>query len=78
MPRVLSPAGVDLISRFERFSATLYNDPAGHCTIGFGHLVRRDPTNGSEPEEFKAGMQQLERPLLGDVVDQVQTKEMTY
>ena len=56
MPRVLSPAGVDLISRFEGFSATLYNDPAGHCTIGFGHLVHRGPTNGSEPEEFKAGI----------------------
>ena len=35
----ISPAGLDLISRFEGFSATLYDDPAGNATIGYGFLV---------------------------------------
>ena len=34
----------------------LYNDPAGHATIGWGHLVHYGPIDGSEPEEFKRGL----------------------
>jgi GH24 family phage-related lysozyme (muramidase) len=52
----LSPAGAAFIGHFEGFSARLYNDPAGHCTIGFGHLVHRGPINGSEAAEFKRGI----------------------
>jgi hypothetical protein len=35
----LSEAGAALIEGWEGFRSSLYNDPAGHCTIGFGHLV---------------------------------------
>jgi GH24 family phage-related lysozyme (muramidase) len=52
----LSEKGAAFIGHFEGFSAKLYNDPAGHCTIGFGHLVHRGPINGSEPAEFKQGI----------------------
>jgi lysozyme len=52
----LSPQGAAFIGHFEGFSARLYNDPAGHCTIGFGHLVHRGPINGTEPAEFKGGI----------------------
>jgi GH24 family phage-related lysozyme (muramidase) len=37
----ISTSGLDLISNFEGFSGTLYDDQAGLCTIGFGHLVHR-------------------------------------
>jgi GH24 family phage-related lysozyme (muramidase) len=49
----MSAAGLEFLARHEGFSGSLYNDPAGHCTIGFGHLVHRGPINGSEPAEFK-------------------------
>jgi lysozyme len=52
----LSDQGVEFIARFEGFSATLYDDPAGHCTIGYGHLVHTGACNGSEPERFKRGI----------------------
>jgi len=45
----LSRKGQDFIVEFEGFSATLYNDQAGHCTIGVGHLVHHGgcrPTEG--------------------------------
>ncbi|MBZ5736905.1 glycoside hydrolase family protein [Nocardioides mangrovi] len=45
----LSPRGEDFIIEFEGFSSTLYNDQAGHCTIGVGHLVHLGncrPTEG--------------------------------
>ena len=35
----LSQRGEDFVIEFEGFSSKLYNDQAGHCTIGVGHLV---------------------------------------
>lgn len=35
----LSRRGEEFIAEFEGFSSKLYNDQAGHCTIGVGHLV---------------------------------------
>lgn len=52
----LSDKGAAFIGRFEGFSAKLYNDPAGHCTIGYGHLVHRGNCDGSEPAEFRKGI----------------------
>jgi GH24 family phage-related lysozyme (muramidase) len=55
-PTMLSPQGAEFIGRFEGFRGAMYNDAAGHCTIGFGHLVHHGPINGTEPAEFKAGI----------------------
>jgi lysozyme len=52
----LSKKGAAFIAHFEGFRGNLYNDPAGHATIGCGHLVHHGPINGSEPEEFKRGI----------------------
>lgn len=54
--RRLSKKGAAFIAHFEGFRGALYNDPAGHCTIGCGHLVHHGPINGSEPAEFKRGI----------------------
>lgn len=54
--RSLSAEGTTFIAQFEGFRANLYNDAAGHATIGFGHLVHRGRVDGSEPAEFKAGI----------------------
>jgi lysozyme len=52
----LSDEGVEFIARLEGFRSKLYNDPAGHCTIGYGHLVHQGPCNGSEPAAFRTGI----------------------
>jgi lysozyme len=52
----LSKRGAQFIAEFEGLRPKLYNDPAGHCTIGIGHLVHRGRCNGSEPAEFKRGI----------------------
>lgn len=52
----LSKKGAQLIARFEGLRLRLYNDPAGHCTIGVGHLVHRGRCNGREPAELKRGI----------------------
>lgn len=63
----LSRSGVRLIARFEGFRSDLYDDAAGHCTIGYGHLVHHGNCTGSEPAEFRRGITR-ERALeiLGD------------
>jgi GH24 family phage-related lysozyme (muramidase) len=55
-PAKLSAAGATFISRFEGYRPHLYNDPVGHCTIGIGHLVHHGNCNGSEPGEFRHGI----------------------
>jgi lysozyme len=45
-----------LIAGFEGFSSDLYEDAAGHCTIGFGHLVHTGPCDGTESAEFSRGI----------------------
>src|SRR5262245_52568161 len=54
--RRLSKRGAQFLSDFEGVKTRLYDDPAGHCTIGVGHLVHRGRCNGSEPAEFKRGI----------------------
>jgi lysozyme len=52
----LSRRGEAFITHFEGVYTHLYNDPAGHCTIGVGHLVHHGPCNGSEPASFRNGI----------------------
>lgn len=54
--RKLSKKGTRFIATFEGFRSELYDDPAGHCTIGCGHLVHHGRCDGSEPAEFRRGI----------------------
>jgi lysozyme len=56
VPRGLSREGAAFVARFEGCILKLYDDPAGHCTIGVGHLVHHGRCNGSEPAEFRRGI----------------------
>ncbi len=51
-----SSKGLEFIGQYEGLSLTLYDDPAGHATIGYGHLVHYGSINGTEPQEFKQGI----------------------
>ena len=63
----LSDDGVRLIAGFEGFRSDLYNDPAGHCTIGYGHLVHLGNCDGSEPADLRKGISRKRaRELLRD------------
>jgi lysozyme len=44
----LSKAGVALIAEFEGFVGHGYDDAAGHCTIGYGHLLHLGRCSSSE------------------------------
>jgi GH24 family phage-related lysozyme (muramidase) len=48
--------GLDITKAAEGFRAHLYNDVADYCSIGYGHLVKRSPCDGSETVEFRHGL----------------------
>lgn len=62
--------GIELIKRFEGFSAAPYLCPAGYLTIGYGHLVRdkekwRNGIDRIQAEELLAAdMQGAEKAVL--------------
>ncbi|MCK9565333.1 MAG: lysozyme [Methanothrix sp.] len=47
----ISENGLNFIAEHEGIRYTLYNDPAGHCTIGIGHLVHKGNCDGSDASE---------------------------
>jgi lysozyme len=49
----LSDEGLLFLRGHEGCRLGLYNDSAGHCSIGIGHLVHHGPCNGSEPAKFR-------------------------
>lgn len=55
--RQISAEGLRLTKDSEGFVDQLYNDAAGYCTIGYGHLIKRSLCDGSEPQEFCEGYQ---------------------
>ena len=70
-----SQQGLQLIEECEGFVPELYNDPAGHCSIGFGCLVHKGPRNGSDPSEraFAKGVSRVEAErLLAEHLTQVE------
>lgn len=53
----ISDKGLKFIADHEGFSPCLYDDVAGHCTVGYGHLVHKGPCDGRSTEfDFKAGL----------------------
>lgn len=61
--RHITQNGIDLIKRFEGFSAKVYICPAGYPTIGYGHVVK-------PYEDFSVGIDeaQAEELLRQDAV----------
>ena len=50
----ISDNGINFIAEEERFVDHLYNDPAGHCTIGFGHLIHRGRCTAADRAKWGA------------------------
>lgn len=70
--------GIQLTASMEGYRHNPYNDPAGFCTIGFGHLIKLAPCDGSEPPHLSKG---LSRPaamaLLRDDMELAEVAVMT-
>jgi lysozyme len=47
-PSRITSEGIDLIKRFEGLRLAPYNCPAGHATIGYGHLIHKGETTAKD------------------------------
>lgn len=54
--RALPQEGLKLTKKSEGFRSHLYNDAARYCTIAYGHLVKKAPCDGTEPDNFQRGL----------------------
>jgi GH24 family phage-related lysozyme (muramidase)/flagellum-specific peptidoglycan hydrolase FlgJ len=62
---ILSDQGVDLIKSFEGFFSKMYNDPVGHCTIGYGTLLHKGNCNGDASEKpYASGVSEADAVKL--------------
>ncbi|MGH8521892.1 MAG: lysozyme [Gammaproteobacteria bacterium] len=70
--------GIELTKASEGFRSRLYNDAAGYCTIGFGHLLKKSRCNGTEPTEFRNGVSEPQgAELLRKDMTQAEISVMT-
>jgi lysozyme len=84
--RPLHKTALGLIKDFEGWYPDLYNDPAGYCTIGYGHLLAKRRCQASDRGEFPValsvpeGLDLLEEDTAGtriDVQDMVTETQLT-
>jgi GH24 family phage-related lysozyme (muramidase) len=52
----LSERGLTFIERHEGFVGHVYNDSAGNCTIGYGHLLHAGGCNSADHARFPHGI----------------------
>jgi GH24 family phage-related lysozyme (muramidase) len=63
----ISDAGFEFVKGWEGFVPKLYNDPVGHCTVGYGTLVHKGNCDGRDSE----------RPYLSGVTKEEATRLLT-
>ena len=52
----LSARGLGFLERHEGFSASLYNDTTGNCTIGYGHLLHHGGCTAADRRAWPHGI----------------------
>lgn len=66
----LSDEGLDLVKVSEAFRAHLYNCPAGHCSVGYGHLVHYGPVGIGDPKHLtQTAALALEAPFVNGLTE---------
>ncbi|VFN02746.1 MAG: Phage-related lysozyme (muramidase), GH24 family [Candidatus Kentron sp. G] len=48
--------GIELTKRSEGFIYRIYDDLGGYCVVGYGHVIKPNRCDGTEPEEFRRGI----------------------
>ena len=56
-PWSISSKGLNFLKNYETLQLKMYNDSAGHATIGYGHLIHLGPISGQASEKpFENGL----------------------
>lgn len=62
--RPVIPKGLSVTKVSEGWRNRLYNDVARYCTIGYGHLIKLEPCDGSERADWQDGITEPEGEAL--------------
>ncbi len=65
--RQISSTGLGVTKVSEGWEPQLYNDPAGYCTIGYGHLLHKSPCTSGDPYQPGIAEEQGEELLRADM-----------
>src|SRR5690242_18173290 len=67
--RPISSERLNVTKSSEGWYPYRYNDVARYCSIGYGHLIKKAPCDGSEPREFlhRISEQKGEELLFSDM-----------
>ena len=64
-PWSISDKGLNFLKNYETLQLRMYNDSAGHATIGYGHLIHLGPISGKASEKpFKNGLTEEQASAL--------------
>jgi lysozyme len=66
---VASDRCVEFIASWEGFFPEVYNDPVGHCTIGYGTLLHLGPCTPADRRQWGTVTKQEARRLLKEELD---------
>jgi GH24 family phage-related lysozyme (muramidase) len=62
---MISDTGVEFVKGWEGFVPNLYNDPVGHCMVGYGTLLHKGNCDGRDSEQpYRDGISQEEATRL--------------
>ncbi|MGO7323783.1 glycoside hydrolase family protein [Rhizobium ruizarguesonis] len=65
--RSISPAGLDIMKKFDGWSNVAYDDASGYCTIGYGHLISLKRCSDTDLGDFKGSLSQEQGAALLEV-----------
>lgn len=63
-PRHVNQQGLDMTAAFEGFRSKLYADAAGHCTIGYGHLLKLGACDDALKKQYEKGLTRADAKIL--------------
>ena len=63
-PRAVSQSALSVTKLSEGYRSRPYNDAARYCSIGYGHLIKKFPCDGSEPDQFNQALPEPEGAQL--------------
>lgn len=65
----ISSKGVEFICSYEGFFPEVYNDPVGHCTIGYGTLLHRGNCTDKDRKNWGRISKEKARELMREELD---------
>lgn len=75
---LISDKGVEFVAYWEGFFDRPYNDPVGHCTIGYGHLIHRGNCTPADSKLVWIDGQEKPGVLTKKEGEKLLKKDLTY